>query len=581
VPPELPISGPGGELQPATRGVLLVVRKDSALARGIELELRRAFHDQGFQAVCRDSGPSALDLVRSTKEGGQQVALIIADRELPGLDGVGLVGEARKVFPDVRTILLVDHAEMGSAIEAMNAGALDYFFVTPLLDADEQLTPVVSDLLEDWSRWTVEEERAVRVVGPATSERVHELRDFLSRTQIHHRFLDIQRDQEAHRLLHESPPGSIGLPLVVLADGTRLAKPSRLELAEALGLSTRPLQNDYDLVIVGGGPAGLAGAVYGASEGLSTALIEREAPGGQAGQSSNIENYLGFPSGLTGTDLAQRALRQTRRFGAEIVYLRDAEALAVAGIARIVRLSDGSELRARTVLLACGASYRRLDVPGVDRLVGRGVFYGAAVTDAQSSVDRDAVVVGGANSAGQAALHFARYARVVTMLVRSDSLERRMSKYLVDRILATSNIVVRTGVEVGGVAGDLRLEEVAVADVGSGETETIPAHGLFIFIGALPHTDWLQGSIARDSKGFVLSGRELIADDLTWPLERDPFLLETSTPGVFVAGDVRRGSIKRVASAVGEGAMAVQLIHEYLADTAPPAGRSRRRVANR
>jgi thioredoxin reductase (NADPH) len=566
----LPVSGRGTERQRATRDVLLVVHKQAALARAIELALRRALHERDLEILCTDSATVALDLTRRRKDDGKEVALLIADREPRDLGGIELVSAVRELFPEARTVLLVDPTETETAVDAVNAGVLDHFFIKPLLDAEEQLIPVVSDLLEDWSRWTVEAERAVRVVGPRTSERVHELRDFLTRTQIHHRFLDVQRDPEAQQLLSDSLPGAIGLPLVVLADGTRLAEPSRLQVAEALGLPVSPMHADYDLVIVGGGPAGLAGAVYGASEGLRTALIERDAPGGQAGQSSKIENYLGFPSGLAGAELAQRALRQSRRFNAEIVNLREAVGLAVDGPDRIVHLSGGSELRARTVLLACGASYRRLDVAGADRLAGRGVFYGAAATEAQNSTDRDVVVVGGANSAGQAALHFAQYARLVTMLVRGESLESRMSRYLVDRIAATSNIVVRTRTKVRSVAGDIRLEEVGIEDVESGGSETIRADGLFVFIGAIPHTEWLQGSIARDSKGFVLSGRELLDEDVrpAWSVQRDPSLLETSTPGVFVAGDVRRGSIKRVASAVGEGAMAVQLIHEYLADNA-------------
>jgi thioredoxin reductase (NADPH) len=479
---------------------------------------------------------------------------------------VDFATRARALFPDVRTILLVEHAQLRWALDAMNSGDVDYFFVLPLQEAEHQLVPVVADLLEDWRRWTAEQERAVRIVGREGSEHVHELRDFLSRTQIHHRYLDIQRDRTAGRLLRESPLGST-LPLVILGDGTRLSEPSRLELAEALGLSTRPQHDEYDLVIVGGGPAGLAAAVYGASEGLRTTLVERHAPGGQAGQSTRIENYLGFPSGLTGTDLSQRALRQARRFGAEIVYLREAEALRADGDERVVSLSEGSELRARTVLLSCGVSYRRLEAPGTERLVGKGVFYGGGVVDAQGAAGRDVLIVGGANSAGQAALYFARYARSVTMLVRSDSLDRRMSQYLVDRIGDCPEIAVRTGAEVAAVAGDEALETVDVRDVASGETETLVAGGLFVFIGAAPYADWLEGAVARDSMGFVLSGRELAGEDVSprWPLDREPFLLETSIPGVFAAGDVRHGSIKRVASAVGEGAMAVQFIHEYLA----------------
>ncbi len=551
--------------QPSSSDVLLAVRREGALARALQLDLRRAFHDQGFRAECRDSPDEALAVADELKQTGQQLALVVVESELEGLGGVELVGRARSLFPDVRTILLVEHGDLRFALEAMSSGEVDYFFVLPLQEAEHQLIPVAADLLEDWRRWMVEEQRAVRIVGREGSEHVHELRDFLSRTQIHHRYLDIQRDRTAGRLLRESPLGS-ALPLVILRDGTRLSEPSRLELAEAIGLPTRPQHDEYDLVIVGGGPAGLAAAVYGASEGLRTALVEHHAPGGQAGQSTRIENYLGFPSGLTGTDLAQRALLQARRFGAEIVYLREASELRADGDDRIVALSEGSDLRARTVLLACGVSYRRLEAPGIDGLVGKGVFYGGSVVDAQGAAGRDVIVVGGANSAGQAALYFARYAASVTILARSDSLERRMSQYLVDRI-ANSEIAVRTSAEVAGVAGEDALETVDVRDVSTGATETLAAHGLFVFIGAAPMADWLEGAVARDSMGFVLSGRELAGDDVSppWPLEREPFLLETSIPGVFAAGDVRHGSIKRVASAVGEGAMAVQLIHEYLA----------------
>jgi thioredoxin reductase (NADPH) len=546
--------------------VLLVVRNEGALARALQIDLRRAFHDQDFHAECRDSPDDALAVADELKQTGRQLALVVVESMLEGLAGIELIGRARKLFPDVRTILLVEHAELRLALDAMNSGDVDYFFVLPLQESEAQLVPVAADLLDDWRRWMAEDENAVRIVGREGSEQVHELRDFLSRTQIHHRCYDIQRDREAGRLLRESPPGST-LPLVILRDGTRLSEPSRLELAEAIGLSTRPRHHEYDLVIVGGGPAGLAAAVYGASEGLRTALIERHAPGGQAGQSTRIENYLGFPSGLTGTDLSQRALRQARRFGAEIVYLSEADELRADGDERVVGLSDGSDLLARTVLLSCGVSYRRLEAPGIDGLVGKGVFYGGSVVDAQGAAGHDVVIVGGANSAGQAALYFRQYASSVTMLVRSDSLERRMSQYLVDRIAGCDDIVVRTRAEVAAVTGEEALETVEVRDVATGEIAPLAAHGLFIFIGAAPNTDWLERAVAREPMGFLLTGRELTEGDASpsWPLTRDPFLLETCIPGVFAAGDVRHGSIKRVASGVGEGAMAVQLIHEYLA----------------
>jgi thioredoxin reductase (NADPH) len=541
--------------------VLLVVRHEGALARALQIDLRRAFHDQGYRAECRDSADDALEVADELKRTGQRLALLVFE----GIAGVELASRVRRLFPDVRTILLVEHAQLRSALDAMNSGDVDYFFVLPLQEAENQVVPVAADLLEDWRRWAAEDERAVRIVGRENSELVHELRDFLSRTQIHHRYFDIQRDRTASRLLRESPPGT-ALPLVILSDGTRFSEPSRLELAEALGLSTRPQRTKYDLVIVGGGPAGLAAAVYGASEGLRTTLIERHAPGGQAGQSTRIENYLGFPTGLTGTDLAQRALRQARRFGAEIVYLREAAELRADGDERVVALSDGTELRAPTVLLSCGVSYRRLDAPGIDRLEGKGVFYGGGVVEAQGAAGRDVIIVGGANSAGQAALYFARYASSVTMLVRSDSLERRMSQYLVDRIGDCAQIVVRTGAEVAAFDGDDCLESVQIRHVASDEVETLAAYALYIFIGAAPYTDWLEGAVARDSMGFLLTGRELADEAGTpWPLEREPYLLETSIPGVFAAGDVRSGSTKRCAAAVGEGSMAVQFIHEYTA----------------
>jgi thioredoxin reductase (NADPH) len=556
-------------------GVLLVVRSDVALARSLALDLRRAFQARGFRPECADSAPGALELASELKGTGQRLALLVAENMLDEAAGVELASQTRKLFPEVRTVLLVEHREVRAALDAMTFGDVDYFFIVPLQQSEDQLVPVVVDLLDDWQRWTVEEDRAVRIVGTSASEHVRDLTDFLGRAQIHHRVLDIQRDRSATRLLRESSFEADGLPLVVLRDGTELGAPTVLELAEAVGLSTRPLHDDYDLVIVGAGPAGLAAAVYGASEGLRTAVIERYALGGQAGQSSRIENYLGFPKGLTGTDLAQRALRQVQRFGAEIVYLRAAETLRADGDERILTLSEGGELRARAVLLAAGVSYQRLDAPGLDRLIARGVFYGAGLTDAQMAAGRDVVIVGGANSAGQAALNFAQHAREVTMVVRSNALDKRMSRYLVDRIDAAPNISVRLNAVVAEAVGETALEAVHVRDVASGEVDVLRAEGLFIFIGAVPHTDWLEGSVARDARGFILAGHDLLAEAAdSWSLDREPAPLETCLPGVFVAGDVRHGSIKRVASSVGEGAMAVQLIHEYLARlpaTAPRA----------
>jgi thioredoxin reductase (NADPH) len=568
---ELPLVEGTPGLPQVPRPLLLVVNRDAALARAMEIALRREFGPQGYDAICVDSESAALALVRALRDGGRPLAVVIADQAIPG-GGAPLLIETRRLFREVRTILLVAHEEMDAAIGAVNEGSLDHFFVKPLLPHEEQLLPTVSDLLGDWQRWADEDASAVRVVGRRDSEDAHALLDFLRRNDVHHRFLDLEQDEGARALLREAPD-SEGLPVVILGDGTRLRRPSAAELADGLGLSTEPQRTEYDLVIVGGGPAGLAAAVYGASEGLSTLVIERHAPGGQAGQSSKIENYLGFPSGLSGSELAQRALKQSRRFEAEIVRLREAVGLERADPMRLVRLSGGGELACASLLIASGITYRRMEVPGLRELVGRGVEYGAAVADARDSEGKEVFIVGGANSAGQAALHLSEHAERVTVLVRGSSLEEGMSKYLVDRIVGSANIEVRTDTEVEGVAGEGRLEALTLRVENGDDPETVRADGLFIFIGAVPHTDWLGDLVARDTAGFVLSGRDAAVagavQGTEWPLDRDPFPLETSLPGVFVAGDVRRDSIKRVASACGEGAMAVQLIHRYLAEQSP------------
>jgi thioredoxin reductase (NADPH) len=565
---ELPMVGDGTLLPHVTRPVLLAVHGEPAIACALERPLRREFASRGYEAMCVDTASSAIDLLRILKERGEDVALLVTDQRLSGTTGLDLIGEARKLHPTVRTVLLVDASDMQAAVEATGGGSLDYFLVRPLTTPEEQLLPVAADLLDDWERWVDAGAQAVRVVGRRTVEARAVLR-FLDGNDVHRQFLDLDSDARARLLLDGRPEDSLRLPLVVLGDGTRLEAPTALELARALGLPTRPRRDFYDLVVVGGGPAGLAAAVYGASEGLGTLLIEREAPGGQAGQSSRIENYLGFPSGLRGSDLTQRAVRQASRFDAEIVRLCEATSLAADGAARVVRLGDGSELRCHCALIACGVTYRRLQAPGIEDLAGRGVFYGAMPADASEYAGADVFIVGGANSAGQAALHFAAHARKVSLIVRADSLAKGMSTYLVDRVLATENIEVLTRTTVVGASGEVALESLTLANASTGTIDSVPAGAVFMFIGATPNTSWLATTLLRDERDFLLTGRDLVADGGRpgqWPLDRDPFPLETNVPGVYVAGDVRHGSTKRVAAAVGEGSMAVQLVHQHLRD---------------
>jgi thioredoxin reductase (NADPH) len=482
---------------------------------------------------------------------------------MPGMDGTDYLVKARAIYPDAKRVLLTAYADTDAAIQAINQVALDYYLLKPWDPPEEQLYPVVEDLLTTWQAGAALEAGGVRVIGHRFSRETHELRDFLARNRVPGRWLDVERDGEARELIAVAGVDEGRLPVVLLEDGTVLEQPTVLELAEKIGVAGQPAADHYDLVIVGGGPAGLAAAVYGASEGLRTVLVEREAPGGQAGQSSRIENYLGFPAGLSGSDLARRATDQARRLGAELLTVNDAAALRVAGAGRIVELTGGAELSANCVLVASGVSYRRMEAPGFSELTGAGVYYGAALTEARSCADQHVVVIGGANSAGQAAVYFSGYASRVSMLVRGDSLEKSMSQYLIEQIAELPNVEVRTNTQaVAAHGGDGRLRSIEIRG-GDGAVTTEDADACFIFIGAAPRTDWLEGVLARDEKGFILAGLEV--RDQGWPLERDPYTLETIVPGVFVAGDVRSRSIKRVASAVGEGSMAVSLIHEYLA----------------
>jgi thioredoxin reductase (NADPH) len=546
----------------ARRPAIVAVDDEPAVLAAVARDLRRQFGER-YRVLRAASGEEALEVVGELITRGDQVALLIADQRMPGLSGTEYLVEARKLAPDAKRVLLTAYADTGAAIQAINEVALDYYLLKPWDPPEEELYPVVQDLLTTWESGAALESGGVRVIGHRFSKPAHDLRDFLARNRVPGRWLDIERDGEARELLRVAGVSDEGLPVALMEDGSVLERPTVLELAERLGVAGQPVTDHYDLVIVGGGPAGLAAAVYGASEGLSTVMVEREAPGGQAGTSSRIENYLGFPTGLSGSDLARRATDQARRLGAELLTVQDAVALDVEGSGRLVRLSGGGALSANTVLIASGVSYRKLATPGFDELTGAGIYYGAALTEARSCSQQRVVIIGGANSAGQAAVYFAAWAAQVTMLVRAPSLTKSMSNYLIEQIAALPNIDVRTGAEaVEAIGEDGHLKALKIRGAG-GREAVEETDACFVFVGAAPRTSWLDAVVARDEHGFILAGAEVRGAG--WPLKRDPYLLETSVPGVFVAGDVRARSIKRVASAVGEGSMAVSLIHEYLA----------------
>jgi thioredoxin reductase (NADPH) len=557
---------PDGATENERRAAIVAVDDEPAVLAAVSRDLRRGFGER-YRILRATSGAEALELVRELRRRGDQVALLIADQRMPGMAGTEYLVEARKLAPDAKRVLLTAYADTEAAISAINEVALDYYLLKPWDPPEEQLFPVVEDLLTTWEAGAALEAGGVRVVGHRFSKDSHDLRDFLARNRVPARWLDVERDGEARELLRIAGVQADRLPVALLEDGSVLERPTVLELAERLGVTGQPAQEHYDLVIVGGGPAGLAAAVYGASEGLRTVMVEREAPGGQAGQSSRIENYLGFPMGLSGSDLARRATDQARRLGAELLTVQDVVGLRAEGAGRLVDLSGGGTLSANCVLVASGVAYRKHDAPGFAELTGAGIYYGAAMTEARSCADQHVVVIGGANSAGQAAAYFSGYAERVTMLVRADSLERSMSHYLIEQLAARPNVTVRTGSSAIGAEGEGgRLRRLRVREAGGGEvTESVlEADACFVFIGASPRTDWLDGVVARDERGFILAGPDV--QGAGWPLPREPYLLETSVPGVFVAGDVRARSIKRVASAVGEGSMAVSLIHQYLVE---------------
>jgi thioredoxin reductase (NADPH) len=546
----------------AARVSLLTVDDDPNVSRAVARDLRRHYGDT-HRIVRAESGEQALEALRQMKLRGDAVAVLLADYRMPQMSGLQFLEAAMDIYPGARRVLLTAYADTGAAIDAINVVDLDYYLLKPWDPPEEKLYPVIDAQLEAWAASDYRPVPETKVVGHRWSARSSEVREFLARNQVPYRWY-ASDSPEGLRLLAAAGADSHDLPLVVTADGTPLVAPGDTELAEHVGLSTTPLKDFYDVVVIGGGPAGLGCAVYGASEGLRTVLVERTATGGQAGQSSRIENYLGFPDGVSGAQLTERARRQAVKFGAELITTRDVVGLDVNGPARTVRFADGGSIDAHTVILATGVSYRQLRADGLERLTGRGVYYGSALTEAANCADHDVYIVGGANSAGQAAVYLARGARSVTILVRGTSLQDSMSYYLIQQIGQVPNISVRTCTEVVGAHGQDHLEQITLRDNTTGQSETVDAGWLFVFIGAAPRTDWLDGVVARDSHGFVLAGPDLGALPPGWILERQPLHLETSVPGVFVAGDARAESAKRVASAVGEGAMAVMLVHRYL-----------------
>jgi thioredoxin reductase (NADPH) len=546
--------------------VLLAVDDEPPVLAAVARDLRSRY-GADYRILRAASGEEALDVLRQLRLREDPVALLLVDQRMPGMSGVELLAEAVELYPDARRVLLTAYADTEAAIRAINEVRLDHYLLKPWDPPEERLYPVLDDLLDDWQAAHPPPFQGPTVVGSRWSAEAHATRDFLTRNLVPFRWLDAETE-EAHQLLYLAGTDASRLPLVLFPDADPLVQPSPADLADRLGLKRQPTQEVYDLVIVGGGPAGLAAAVYGASEGLRTVLIECRAPGGQAGQSARIENYLGFPVGLSGRDLTRRAVAQAARFGAEILTPLEATGIRLQSPYALVSLDDGQEVGARALLVSTGVAYRLLEVPGAVRLAGRGLYYGAAMAEALEAEGQDVFVIGGGNSAGQAAMYLARFARQVTILVRGPSLAATMSRYLVDQIEAAPSVEVWPEASVREVLGEDHLEALIVEDGRGGEAREVPAAAAFVFIGATPHTDWLDGSIERDPQGFILTGRDLESGPegrpRGWSLRREPFWLEASVPGIFVAGDVRHRSVKRVASAVGEGAMAVQFVHQHL-----------------
>ena len=548
------------------RPVLLTVDDDPSVSRAVARDLRRRY-GADYRIMRSDSGEEALQAIKDVVLRGEQVAAILADYRMPRMNGVDFLEQAMDLVPQARRALLTAYADTNAAIQAINVVDVDHYLLKPWEPPEEKFYPIVDQLLEAWQREGKEPEHKIKILGHPWSTPSYEVRDFLARNMVPYRWYNVT-DPDGAQLLTAAGAEQSQAPIVITSDGQPLVQPSLVEVANAVGLSTTPQGEFYDVVIIGSGPAGLGAAVYASSEGLKVVVIERAAAGGQAGQSSRIENYLGFPDGVSGDQLTDRARRQAQRFGAELLTARTVIGLEARGPARRVLFDDGSSVLAHAVVLATGVSYRQLTAAGAEELVGRGVYYGSSATQAESCLGDHVIIVGGANSAGQAAVFFSHYAARVTLAVRGDSLEKSMSSYLIEQIGKIANVEVRLNTTVQSCSGDDRLQCVTFVDHDGGQ-EVVDAGHLFVFIGAAPLTDWLPPSLVRDASGFVVTGPALTAGGkrpTSWDLERDPYLLESSIPGVFVAGDVRAQSVKRVASAVGEGALAVTLVHRYLAE---------------
>ena len=555
-----------GENRHMAKPIILTLDDELQVLNAVERDLRQHFRSE-YRIIKSNSGVEALEVIQKLKRRNAPVALFLVDQRMPELSGTDFLDQARKFYPDAKKVLLTAYADTEAAIASINAIGLDYYLMKPWDPPEQNLYPVLDDLLSDWQATVPLPYDGIRVAGTLWSAKCHDVKDFLGRNRIPYQWLDIEIDPQARELVDRVSEDQYRLPVVFFPDGSIMIEPDNLALAEKVGLQTQATQPFYDLIIVGAGPAGLGAAVYGASEGLRTLLIEKRATGGQAGTSSRIENYLGFPQGLSGADLARRATAQAKRLGTEILTAQPALNVRIEDPYRYVTLADGKELGCRALIIASGVTVRTLDAPRVEALTGAGIYYGAALTEAANYKDKPVLVVGGANSAGQGAMFFARYASKVTMLVRGSSLSKSMSQYLIDQIEAQENIEVLVHSEVEESIGKNQLESIKIKNNETGEIQTIPAAAMFIFIGAVPHSELVSGVVETNRAGFILTGQDLIREHRKpkgWKLTRDPYLLETSVPGIFAAGDIRQGAVRRVASAVGEGAISVSFVHQYL-----------------